>query len=104
MKQNIDSIPRRLDHDLPIVNYQNFAVNWCKAVALEYMSAVWYLQSKHLVKSERSKYEGTCQQCEQFFRSELFNILMPEINGKMLIEMLKKKAMTEKQPRRLAER
>lgn len=120
---SIDALPRRpADEDLPIGYYKELAAAAVASCAREYLEADHFLhetyeESYEILKNRKGKKadydrgvlerkkvlaEGSLKMCMDFFKSERFDIFMPNTDKRWFIDALKAKAKrTRKAARRM---
>lgn len=110
---SLDTLPRTPDtDDFPISYYRELATAGVKYCVLEYLDAVRYLSTTYKdgmeslkgktgrkAEFDRKKLEddliiaeATMEDCMRFFRSDRFDVLMPDTGKKWFIKAVKAKA------------
>lgn len=110
---SLDTLPRRPDtDDFPISYYKELATAGVKYCVLEYLDAVRYLATtykngmeslkgktgrradfdRQKLENDKIIAEATMEDCMRFFKSERFDVLMPDTDKKWFIKAVKDKA------------
>lgn len=110
---SLDTLPRRPDtDDFPISYYKELATAGVKYCVLEYLDAVRYLSTtykngmeslkgktgrradfdRQKLENDKIIAEATMEDCMRFFKSERFDVLMPDTDKKWFIKAVKAKA------------
>ena len=110
---SLDTLPRRPDtDDFPISYYKELATAGVKYCVLEYLDAISFIHvtykdgmdalkgktgrradfDRQKLENDRIIAEATMEDCMRFFKSERFDVLMPDTDKKWFIKAVKAKA------------
>lgn len=110
---SLDTLPRRPDtDDFPISYYKELATAGVKYCVLEYLDAIRFINvtyedgmkmlkgrtgrkaefDRHKLENDLIIAEATMEDCMRFFRSDRFDVLMPDTDKKWFIKAVKAKA------------
>lgn len=110
---SLDTLPRTPDtDDFPISYYKELATAGVKYCVLEYLDAISFIHvtykdgmdalkgktgrradfDRQKLENDRIIAEATMEDCMRFFKSERFDVLMPDTDKKWFIKAVKDKA------------
>lgn len=91
----LDAISRQpIVHEFPPRMYEELAIAIVRQACQDYKEARKGISRENLDEKKRHQYENDIHQCEQFFLSDWFNVLMPNTDGKAFLTLLQQRTRT----------